>query len=186
MAQYEAGRRLEVGPWVRGRPPLTSSVAQAGPGLSRLSFPPAWTKGHLHGPRPGESWTGRRGGGNSRCAGGVSPRSGSPGSRSHAPGLAEARGPETRSPRGAAEARPTGHHPRASARWAARRRERAQRAPGGGGPARAWLAATWQDSPCARTAKPREPPSPGELLIGDPRFRAHPRPLASGSSAPTH
>lgn len=48
-AGFEIRGRAEVWRRVRGRPPATSSVAQAGPGLSGLSFPPAWIRGRFRG-----------------------------------------------------------------------------------------------------------------------------------------
>lgn len=71
--------RPEVGLWVRGRSPLTGSVAQAGHGLPGLSFPRVWTERRLRGTR------GLRSVGRGGAVTGAA-QAGSPGSRGHVRG----------------------------------------------------------------------------------------------------
>lgn len=93
-ARSEARGPPTEGPWVRGRPPLSSSLVLASPGLSGLSFPPAWIQRRLRGP-PGELWEGSEEGGNSSRPEGVSwrprPRSGPGGGAGSGAGIAPGR-----------------------------------------------------------------------------------------------
>lgn len=162
MAQFAAGRRREAGPCVRGRPPLTGSVAQAGPGLSRLSFPPTWTKSLVS---PGAGGVGAA----ARAA-----RAGSSRARGlPAPAAKLAawrrRGARRRHRPGSGRSPALGPPPRAPARCVAP--EGVARGDVAGRPLRAG-------------AKPRRPPrpglrrAPGSLLVGRPPFPG--APVAAG------
>lgn len=180
-AGWARGPRTACGGALGSRSPAADQLC---PGLSGLSFPPAWIQGRLRGP-PGEPREGRGG------AGGVTrgARKGSPGARGHVPALAEARGPEPGSPRAAGSAHPAGRPP---GRRLARRRG-GERGPGGlwrrrprEGVARGDVAGQPHcadpETEAAAAAVRRVPGAPGEATAVFGRWRVRgPRPSPPSS-----
>ena len=165
----EGPGRPEVGLCVRGLPPLTSTVAQAGHGLSGLSFPRAWIAGRLRGSR-GLVSRGRGGAGAvTRAA-----QAGSFAPVAKLAARAEAWGPEPESPLAAAAAHPAGRPPGLRGRGGesgpgglGRRRPPGGRGPRGRG----------GTAPCAmgkprRQAHPESAALAEEFLVRPPCFRA--------------
>lgn len=144
-AGSEARGRPAAGPWVRGRPPLTSSAPAP---RASVSLPRGW-RGES-GARPVS-----RGRGGARVVTRAA-RKGSPGSRGRVPGGGAGPGAGVAPSRGRS---PPGGRPPGCRRARRRRGERGPAGSGGGGPGKAWPAATWRGSPTARAGRlrPRRP-----------------------------